>query len=149
MKTERGQLARRRSGRPRSYLHKEVHQSQALRFKWLTLRQTQGRLCDEAFGRDSSFLDEAGKIVNYFAEVPLDTRAWLSRLKTGVPIIADFAVLDVIAVRDGLPIPAVKLVFRRNSTTGELKAFLSNAPDDTPLTISVNLSSFYKFQCNS
>jgi len=159
---------------------KEVNESQALRFNWLT--------CDEAFGRDSSFLDEAGKIVNYFAEVPLNTRAWLSQPKTEIPawsgkgrkptrkrllpgespaqevqkiaadlqdsdwsthivkegtkgsIIADFAVLDVIAVRDGSPGPAVKLVFRRKSTTGELKAFLSNAPDNTPLRTFVWLS---------
>jgi SRSO17 transposase len=159
---------------------KEVHQSQALHFNWLT--------CDEAFGRDTAFLDEAGKIVNYFAEIPLDTRAWLIQPKTEIPawsgkgrkpsrerlvagelparevqkiaadlqdsdwsthtvkegtkgpIVADFAVLDVITVRDRLPGPAVKLVFRRNAATGELKAFLSNAPDDTPLATFVWLS---------
>ena len=159
---------------------KEIAAAGTLSFHWLT--------CDEAFGRDTSFLDEAAQYVKYFAEVPKDTRIWRNRPATGVPewsgqgrkptkaqlvadapaaetvdavaatlpitawsrhtvkegskgpILADFASLRVVAVRDGLPGPDVWLVFRRQIDTGELKCFLSNAPDDTPLTTFVWLS---------
>jgi SRSO17 transposase len=145
--------------------------------------------CDEAFGRDSTFLDDVGQLVFYFAEVPKDTNLWLQRPKTAVParksnrgrkptrlqlvegepkaqsvaeisanlpaakwsrhtvkegskgpIIADFAYLRVVAVRDGLPGPDVWLVIRRDIVDGELKFFLSNAPLDTPLATFVWLS---------
>jgi len=56
------------------------------------------------------------------------------------PIVADFAALRVIAVRQGLPGPEVWLVLRRHVTTGELKTYLSNAPADTPLETLVRLS---------
>jgi len=49
------------------------------------------------------------------------------------PLVADFACLRVVAVRDSLPGPAVWLVFRRNLGTGEIKFYLSNAPVDTTL----------------
>jgi SRSO17 transposase len=44
------------------------------------------------------------------------------------PLVADMALLRVVAARDGVPGPEVWLVLRRNGTTGELKAYLSNAP---------------------
>ena len=44
------------------------------------------------------------------------------------PMMADFAALRVIAVRDGWPGPEVWLVLRRNALTGELKTYLSKAP---------------------
>lgn len=44
------------------------------------------------------------------------------------PLIADFAALRVVAVRDDLPGPEVWLVLRRAVSTGELKIYLSNAP---------------------
>ena len=159
----------------------ELHEDSALPFRWLT--------CDEAFGRDTAFLDNVGQIVFYFAEVPTDTNLWLQRPQTAVParksncgrkptklqlvegepnaqsvaeiaanlpavkwsrhtikegskgpIVADFACLRVVAVRNKLPGPDVWLVIRRNIVDGELKFFLSNAPLDTPLATFVWLS---------
>jgi SRSO17 transposase len=56
------------------------------------------------------------------------------------PIVADFAVLRVVTVRDSLPGPEVWLIFRRDIITGELKCYLSNAPADTSLETLVWLS---------
>ena len=56
------------------------------------------------------------------------------------PIVADFAVLRVINVRDGLPGGEVWLVLRRNIATREVKFFLSNAPVETELTTLVRIS---------
>jgi SRSO17 transposase len=56
------------------------------------------------------------------------------------PLVARFAAVRVIAVRDGLPGPEVWLVLRRHLVTGELKTYLSNAPVDTALTTLVRLS---------
>jgi SRSO17 transposase len=57
---------------------REVVDDQQLRARWVT--------CDEAFGRDSVFLDRvAGSGLWYFAEVPHDTRVWLERPLTEVP----------------------------------------------------------------
>jgi SRSO17 transposase len=56
------------------------------------------------------------------------------------PIAADFALRRVVAVREGLPGPDVWLVLRRHPETGELKAYLSNAPAATPPTTLVRLS---------
>ena len=56
---------------------KQVHEAGTLRFRWLT--------CDEAFGRDSKFLDEVDQSVFYFAEVPHDTQVWQVRPATSVP----------------------------------------------------------------
>ncbi len=51
---------------------------QVLRCRWVT--------CDEAFGRDTTFLDHvAGSGLWYFAEVPHDTRVWCERPLTAVP----------------------------------------------------------------
>jgi SRSO17 transposase len=153
---------------------KAVHTAGTLPFRWFT--------CDEAYGRDTAFLDQVGNYVWYLAEVDQDTRVWLTRPQTAVPdgsgrgrkptreqlcpgepqaqevaaiaaalpakqwcrqtikegskgtLVADFAALRVVAVRDGLPGPAVWLVFRRNPATGELKCYLSNAPTETALS---------------
>ena len=75
------------------------------------------------------------------ASVPADR--WVRRtIKEGSkgPLVAQFAALRVIAMREGLPGPAVWLVLRRNLVTGELKAYLCNAPADTPLAMLVRLS---------
>ena len=48
------------------------------------------------------------------------------------PMRGEFACLRCVAVRDGLPGPAVWLVLRRSLSDGELKAYLSNAPAETP-----------------
>jgi SRSO17 transposase len=48
------------------------------------------------------------------------------------PLVADFAMLRVVSVRDRLPGPDVWLVLRRSVSTGELKTYLSNAPSDVP-----------------
>jgi SRSO17 transposase len=43
--------------------------------------------CDEAFGRDSSLLDHiAGSGLWYFAEIPKNTRVWVERPATEVPV---------------------------------------------------------------
>lgn len=158
-----------------------VHETDTLRGRWLA--------CDEAFGRDTAFLDDVDELgLWYYAEAPHDTRAWRKRPATAVPawsgrgrkptlerlvdgepkaqdvvaiaeslsadrwsrhiikegskgpIVADFAALRVVAVRDGLPGPEVWLVLRRNVKTGELKTYLSNAPADTQLETLVRLS---------
>lgn len=50
----------------------------ALRFRWVA--------CDEAFGRDTAFLDDVAAVQRwYFAEVPHDTQVWLQRPATAVP----------------------------------------------------------------
>ena len=48
------------------------------------------------------------------------------------PQVAEFALVRVVAVRDGLPGPAVWLVLRRSVTDSELKTYLCNAPADVP-----------------
>lgn len=159
---------------------RQVHKAGTLRFRWLT--------CDEAFGRDSKFLDDVGEIASYFAEVPHDTRVWRERPVTAIPegkgkgrtpskkrvlddepapetvatiaatlpttawslhtvkegtkgpLVAEFARLRIVAVRNDLPGPDLWLIFRRQIDTGELKCFLSNAPADTPLITMVWLS---------
>ncbi|MGH8057415.1 MAG: IS701 family transposase, partial [Candidatus Entotheonellia bacterium] len=55
-----------------------VHAAGTLRGRWVT--------CDEAFGRDTAFLDQvAGLDLWYFAEVPHDTQVWQQRPATAVP----------------------------------------------------------------
>jgi SRSO17 transposase len=152
-----------------------------LPFRWLT--------CDEAFGRDTAFLDQVGEVVSYFAEIPKDTHLWLQRPQMAVPepkpgrgrkptrlqlvagepaaqpvaeiaaklsptkwsrhtikegskgpIVADFACLRVVAVRNRLPGPDVWLILRRDIVDGELKFFLSNASLETSLATFVWLS---------
>ena len=163
---------------------KEVHGAGTLPFRWLT--------CDEAFSRDTAFLDQVGDYVWYFAEVAHDTRVWLERPQTAVPewsgrgrkptrerlvagepeaqevaaiaaslpadqwtrhtikegskgtLVADFAALRVVAVRDTLPGPAVWLVFRRNPATGEVKYYLSNAPIETEVATSVSIGALLR-----
>src|SRR5712691_9499308 len=56
------------------------------------------------------------------------------------PVVAHFAALRVIAVREGLPGPEVWLVLRRHLVTGEWKTYLSHAPVDTVLATLVRLS---------
>jgi len=55
-----------------------VHEEKVLRGHWLA--------CDEAFGRDTHFLDQvAEKGLWYYAEVPHDIRVWLERPATAIP----------------------------------------------------------------
>jgi SRSO17 transposase len=56
------------------------------------------------------------------------------------PMVAEFAAIRVIAVRDTLPGPDVWLVLRRHMETGELKTYLCNAPRDTALETQVRMS---------
>ncbi len=57
---------------------KEVHQADVLRSQWLA--------CDEAFGRDTHFLDNVAELgLWYYAEVPHDTRVWLEKPATAIP----------------------------------------------------------------
>ena len=55
-------------------------------------------------------------------------------------MVADFAAIRVVAVRDTLPGPEVWVGRRRHSETGELKVYLCNAPVDTPLEKLVHMS---------
>jgi SRSO17 transposase len=122
--------------------------------------------CDEAFGRAPTLLDHiASRGLWDCAEVPHDMQGWQQRPATAVPawggrgrqptrarvvagapapqtvvMVAEVAALRVIAMREGLPAPAVWLVLRRNLVTGELKTYLCNAPADTPLATLVRLS---------
>ena len=73
----------------------------------------------------------------------LPVEAWTRRtIKEGSqgPMVADFAALRVVAVRDALPGPDVWLVLRRHIETQELKTYLCNAPLDTPLETHVRMS---------
>ena len=57
---------------------REVVDDQHVRARWVA--------CDEAFGRDTVFLDHvAGSGLWYFAEVPHDTQVWIERPLTAVP----------------------------------------------------------------
>ena len=56
------------------------------------------------------------------------------------PLVADFAFLRAVTVRRGLPGPEVWLVLRRSVSTGELKTYLCNAPQDTPQATLVRIS---------
>jgi SRSO17 transposase len=74
------------------------------------------------------------------AAVPAD--AWSRQsIKEGSqgPLVAEFAMQRVIAVRQGLPGPEIWLVLRR-TPAGELKAYLCNAPSDTTPTRLVRTS---------
>jgi SRSO17 transposase len=73
----------------------------------------------------------------------LPTQSWSRHtIKEGSkgPIVADFAALRVVAVRDALPGPDVWLVLRRHLETGEVKYYLCNAPAETSLDELVRIS---------
>jgi SRSO17 transposase len=56
-----------------------VRQAGTLRCRWVT--------CDEAFGRDTAFLDRVAALgLWYVAEVPHDTQVWQQRPATAVPV---------------------------------------------------------------
>jgi len=60
-------------------------------------------------------------------------QVWTIKEGSKGPIEAEMAFLRVVAVRDGLPGPDVWLVFRRSrGSSPHLKAYVSNAPQDTP-----------------
>lgn len=152
---------------------KAVHEEKVLRGRWIA--------CDEAFGRDTNFLDKiAGIGLWYYAEVPHDTQVWLECPATAIPewsgkgrkptrervvageaspqsvvkiaqaleehqwsrhtikegskgpMVADFAFIRVVGVRNELPGPENWLILRRDVFSGELKTYLSNAPFDVP-----------------
>jgi SRSO17 transposase len=96
-------------------------------------KPTQERLTAGAPDRQS--------VVEVAAALP--AASWRRRtIKEGSkgPIVADFAVLRVFAVRDALPGPEIWLILRRAHATSELKVYLSNAPLETPLLTLVRLS---------
>jgi SRSO17 transposase len=84
---------------------------------------------------------EAHTVVMSAASLPAE--AWACHtIKEGSqgPMVADFAAVRVLGVRDGLPGPEGWLVLRRHVATGELKTYLSNAPADTALATLVRMS---------
>jgi SRSO17 transposase len=56
------------------------------------------------------------------------------------PLVADFAFVRVVTVRNDLPGPEVWLILRRAVSSGELKTYLCNAPLDTPQAVLVGIS---------
>lgn len=76
------------------------------------------------------------------AQIP--ARAWSrATIKEGSkgPLVCEFAFLQVVECRAGLPGPELWLVIRRNlDNPTELKFYFSNAPADTPLLELVRLS---------
>jgi SRSO17 transposase len=84
---------------------------------------------------------EAQTVLEVAAALPAE--AWTRQtIKEGSqgPLVAEFAAMRVIAVRDTLPGPDVWLVLRRHVETGELKTYLCNAPVDTALETRVRMS---------
>ena len=84
---------------------------------------------------------EARTVLGVAAALPAE--AWTRQtIKEGSqgPMVAEFAALRVVAVRDALPGPDVWLVLRRHVETGELKTYLCNAPIDTALETLVRMS---------
>lgn len=71
-------------------------------------------------------------------------KKWLRyEIKEGAkgPMVAEFAFVRAVAVRDGLPGPEVWVVFRRSlGDKSELKTYLSNAPPLTPYAPFVRVS---------
>ncbi len=151
-----------------------LHQRGDLPCRWVT--------GDEGFGLNTPFLDGVAALgLQYFVEVPQDTRVWLQRPRTAVPpaqkhgrpprrervqpgesapvrvdhlatqvpaaewsawaikegakgpLLAEFAFLRAVAVRDDLPGPDIWVVLRRRlDSSAETKVYLSSAPADTP-----------------
>jgi len=64
---------------------------------------------------------------------PADWQAYTIKEGSKGPLVAQFAFRRGLAVREGLPGPAVWIVFRRSwGEKPTLKVYLSNAPADTP-----------------
>jgi SRSO17 transposase len=84
---------------------------------------------------------QLAEVAQLAAALPADrwTQHTIKEGSTG-PLVARFAALRVIAVREGLPGPEVWLVGRRNPLTGELKTSLCNAPVAITLATLVRLS---------
>jgi SRSO17 transposase len=84
---------------------------------------------------------EAWTVLEVAAALPAE--AWAHQtIKEGSqgPMVAEFATLRVVAVRDALPGPDVWLVLRRHVETGELKTYLCNAPVTTAVETHVRMS---------
>src|SRR5712691_10495114 len=84
---------------------------------------------------------EARTVLEVAAALPIE--AWTRQtIKEGSqgPMVAEFATLRVMAVRDALPGPDVWLVLRRHVETGEVKISLCNAPVDTAVATHVRMS---------
>ena len=84
---------------------------------------------------------EARTVLDVAAALPAE--AWARQtIKEGSqgPMVAAFATLRMVAVRDALPGPDVWLVLRRHVETGELKTYLCNAPVDTAVETHVRMS---------
>jgi len=84
---------------------------------------------------------EAQTVLGVASALPAE--AWSRRtIKEGSqgPMVAEFAALRVVAVRDTLPGPDVWLVLRRHVETQELKTYLCNAPVDTTEETRVRMS---------
>ena len=72
---------------------------------------------------------------------PADWQPYLIKEGSKGPMVAEFAFLRGVAVRDGLPGPEVWIVFRRSlSEDRKLKVYVSNAPADTPVTELVRMA---------
>lgn len=84
---------------------------------------------------------DAQTVVTIAAHLP--SRRWKQLvIKEGSkgPMKAEFAAVRCVAVRAGLPGPDIWLVLRRRLSDGELKAYVSNAPAQTPLQTFARIS---------
>jgi SRSO17 transposase len=84
---------------------------------------------------------EARSVLEMAAALPAEvwTRQTIKEGSQG-PMVAEFAAMRVVAVRDTLPGPDLWLVLRRHIDTGELKTSLCHAPVDTVLAKLVHMS---------
>jgi SRSO17 transposase len=84
---------------------------------------------------------EARTVLEVAAALPAEswTRQTIKEGSQG-PMVAEFAAMRVVAVRDAWPGPDVWLVRRRHRETEELQTSLSNAPIDTALATHVRMS---------
>ena len=84
---------------------------------------------------------EAQTVLGVAAALP--TAAWTRQtIKEGSqgPMVAEFAVMRAVAVRNALPGPDIWVVLRRHIETRELKIYLCNAPVATPVETQVRMS---------
>jgi SRSO17 transposase len=96
-------------------------------------RPTRERLCPGQH--------EAETVTDIAARLPSEQwQRLLIKEGSAGPMLADFFVMRVVAVRDGMPGPEVGLVLRRQVSSGELKTYVCNAPAPTPLKTLARIS---------
>lgn len=110
-----------------------VHPEEQAGKKRRGAKQTRTRLAKGA---------EGAQTVKQIAEQLQPSQWQRLKIKEGSkgPMVADFAVLRVVMVRELLPGPDGWLVLRRGAASAELKAYVSNAPEDVGIEEFARLS---------